>query len=60
MDLVNDEFPKEFESSDLVTLIFCLSAISPENYPRVIKKIYNFMKPGAIIYYRDYGKYDFS
>lgn len=60
MDLVNDEFPEEFEVSDLVTLIFCFSAISPENHQKVINKIYNWMKPGSIIYFRDYGKYDFA
>ncbi len=31
-DLVKDEIPKNIISTDLVTLIFCLSAISPENH----------------------------
>ena len=31
-DLVNDEIPSDFELPDLVTLIFVLSAISPENH----------------------------
>ena len=57
-DLVNDNFPSNFEPSDLVTLIFCLSAISPEKYIPVAKKIYGLMKPGAILYFRDYGRYD--
>lgn len=39
-------------------MIFVLSAISPENYPMVVKKIYDFMADDGILYFRDYGKYD--
>jgi len=60
-DIVKDEIPITFDPpADLVTLIFVLSAISPENHIDVLKKIYNWMKPGAIFFFRDYGRYDFA
>ena len=45
-----------FEKPDLSTLIFVLSAISPENHLLVVQKIYDWMKPGSVIYFRDYGR----
>ncbi|EGR28080.1 methyltransferase like 6, putative, partial [Ichthyophthirius multifiliis] len=60
-DLVNDPFPVEFyPAADIVTLIFVLSAIAPENHQMVIQKIFNWMKEDSVIYFRDYGLYDFA
>jgi len=59
-DLVLDELPIEWEKPDLATLIFVLSAISPENHLNVAKKVFEWMKPGSVIFFRDYGKYDFG
>ena len=36
MDLVKDPFTEDFPACDMVTLIFVLSAISPENHGLVI------------------------
>ena len=58
-DLVLNILPP-FEKPDLATLIFVLSAISPENHILVAQKIYEWMKPGSVLYFRDYGKYDFG
>lgn len=58
-DLVKDPFPK-WDRPDLATLIFVLSAIAPEHHESVIQKIYDWMKPGSVLYFRDYGKYDFG
>lgn len=59
-DLALDEFPKDLVKADLATLIFCLSAIAPQYYQSVAQKIFDYLKPGAILYFRDYGRYDFA
>lgn len=59
-DLVKDPIPANFESPDYSTLIFVLSAISPENHQMVIKKIYDFLKPGSLLFFRDYAKFDLA
>ena len=58
-DLVKDEIPYP-QTGDLSTLIFVLSAIVPEKHLFVMKKIYDWMKPGSFFYFRDYGRYDFG
>jgi len=57
-DLVVDEIPMEMESPDFSSLIFVLCAISPENHIKVMTKIYNHMKTGSLLFFRDYAKYD--
>ena len=60
---MKDEIPKLCggeNAPDLATLIFCLSAIAPENHLLVLKKIFSFLKEGAVLYFRDYGRYDFA
>jgi methyltransferase-like protein 6 len=57
MDIVKEDF-KAFPGApiDFGTLIYVLSAISPENYSQVIKKIYSTMAENGILYFRDYGR----
>ena len=57
-DLVTQPIPYEPLVTKFANLIFTLSSISPEHYFRVVKKIYDQLAPGAILYFRDYGKYD--
>ena len=37
-----------------------LSAIAPQNHPLVIKKIADHLPPKAVVYFRDYGRYDLA
>ena len=60
VDLVHDPIPEYFVKPDFATLIFVLSAISPENHEKVVEKIANFMKPGSVLMFRDYGRYDMA
>lgn len=59
-DLVNEEIPFEPLTANFAQLIFVLSAITPEQHKAVARKIYNQLKPGAILYFRDYGRYDLA
>lgn len=55
---IMSEVPKE--SVDIITLIFVLSSIDPSNYPKVARTLYQLLKPGGYILFRDYGLYDMA
>ena len=73
-DLVNEELPFEPNSSNFAIMLFVMSAISPENFHKTAKKIYDQMLfneesedtkegeegNGGILYFRDYGRYDLA
>ena len=63
-DVTRDEdweaapFPPD--SLDIITLIFVLSAVSPAKMEAVARNIYKFLKPGGLLMFRDYGRYDLA
>lgn len=63
-DLANDEnkLPEgiEEESVDIVVLVFVFSALSPEQWFNAMKNLFKCLKPGGIILFRDYGRYDLA
>ena len=44
--------------SDVTTLLFCLSAIDPSDMIVAAKNVVSTLKPGGILVFRDYGRYD--
>ncbi|EPZ35076.1 Methyltransferase-like domain-containing protein [Rozella allomycis CSF55] len=58
LDAAIDEI--EPESLDVITLIFVLSALSPNRQAIAIAKLARLLKPGGVILFRDYGKYDLT
>lgn len=49
-----------FESLDIVTMIFVLSAIHPVNFVGVFGTLFKLLKPGGVLLFRDYGLYDMA
>ncbi len=44
--------------ADVTTLIFCLSALDPDDMPHAARHVASSLKPGGILVVRDYGRYD--
>lgn len=61
-DLSSNEIPAEIEpgSLDMIVLIFVLSALAPEQWDQAIKNIHKMLKPGGLVMFRDYGRYDLA
>ncbi|CAG8536984.1 7642_t:CDS:2 [Acaulospora morrowiae] len=59
-DLTSDRIPECIEqgSLDIVVLIFVMSAIRPQDWNQVIENVYKMLKPGGLVLFRDYGRYD--
>ncbi|GMG99586.1 hypothetical protein Nepgr_001426 [Nepenthes gracilis] len=45
---------------DMVTLVFTLSAVPVERMPRAITECFSVLKPGGMLFFRDYGLYDMT
>lgn len=45
---------------DFVTLVFTLSAIPPERMVTAVTECFSVLKPGGLLFFRDYGLYDMT
>lgn len=60
-DITSLEIPDiEPGSLDVILAIFVISAIDPDILPRVFDKLAKLLKPGGLILFRDYGRYDMA
>jgi 2-polyprenyl-3-methyl-5-hydroxy-6-metoxy-1,4-benzoquinol methylase len=59
-DLTNDNFPSNIHTGDVGLLFFVLSAIDPQHYLGIQKRVWGALKPGSALLFRDYGVYDMA
>ncbi|CAL1714483.1 unnamed protein product [Somion occarium] len=61
-DLSSDSLPPDLapNSIDIVTLVFVLSALHPREWSQAIVNIHRILKPGGLVLFRDYGRYDLT
>lgn len=52
--------PIEEGSLDIITMVFVLSAIHPSKFAQVVSNLRRLLKPGGMILFRDYGRFDMA
>ncbi|XP_071495610.1 tRNA N(3)-cytidine methyltransferase METTL2-like [Diadema antillarum] len=53
-------FPFPKESLDVIVMIFVLSAINPDKFQSTINTLSGLLRPGGMLLFRDYGRYDLA
>ncbi|NXC73247.1 METL2 protein, partial [Anhinga anhinga] len=59
-DVCDDALPYPFpdEILDVILLVFVLSTIHPDRMQGVVNRLAKLLKPGGMLLFRDYGRYD--
>lgn len=59
-DVCDDDSPYPFPDGilDVVLLVFVLSSIHPDRMQGVVNRMFKLLKPGGMLLFRDYGRYD--
>ncbi|KAK7870219.1 hypothetical protein R5R35_003489 [Gryllus longicercus] len=62
VDITTDDvFSKIPQNSiDIITMVFVLSAIHPDNFLKTFENLFSLLLPGGILLFRDYGLYDMA
>lgn len=58
--LFQDDISSKIDTVDIISVIFVLSAIHPQNFGTVISNLYRCLRPGGMVLVRDYGVYDMA
>jgi tRNAThr (cytosine32-N3)-methyltransferase len=61
-DITSPTLPTDIPSSsvDVIILCFVLSALEPRQWTQAVDNLHQLLKPGGIICFRDYGRYDMT
>ena len=59
-DWSSSALPFDESSLDCVILLFALSALQPSTMPNVVANVKKYLKPGGLVFFRDYGRYDMA
>ncbi|RKP10039.1 S-adenosyl-L-methionine-dependent methyltransferase [Thamnocephalis sphaerospora] len=61
-DLASEQLPEQVPpaSVDVAVLIFVLSALKPQQWANAINNLKQMLKPGGVVLFRDYGRYDLA
>ena len=54
------DWPVKDESVDFLILMYTLSALNPDTMQETIQSLSKLLKPGGMIFFRDYHKYDLA
>ncbi|KAG5283653.1 hypothetical protein AALO_G00044480 [Alosa alosa] len=57
---VTASFPFPPRSLDVILLVFVLCALQPHRVQGVVNRLSSYLKPGGVVLFRDYGRYDLS
>ncbi|NXL76607.1 METL2 protein, partial [Leptocoma aspasia] len=59
-DVCDDALPYPFpdEILDVILLVFVLSTIHPDRMQGIVNRLAKLLKPGGMLLFRDYGRYD--
>ncbi|KAJ7345650.1 hypothetical protein JRQ81_001600 [Phrynocephalus forsythii] len=61
-DVSDDASPYPFpdQSLDIILIIFVLASLHPDRIQGTVNRLARLLKPGGMILFRDYGRYDLS
>ncbi|KAM0749693.1 methyltransferase [Meredithblackwellia eburnea MCA 4105] len=45
---------------DIAVMIFVMSALHPDEWSRAVKNVWDMLKPGGLLLFRDYGRHDMA